>query len=1274
MAANFEQKQHYRFPLSPPSSGNVTAVSSPRITPTLTHDAQIVDKLLIASKAAPSFRHSHSLASARSGKQRALSNATDSDGYNTEKSPSTISIRKRSRKAMSRALTLPSGSAPPFKDPFLPSSSKSARPLIRNASVSSTASSSSSSSSSSTPIDRDETAPHHINPGIGRKVAASLQLFRETTAPSEEQPSGEPSSSRDANVPLGSRRVEPFEDVEDVPEAFEFVKRSEWPDRETAAVRRERSMTILERAKTRDNLLESKDLERKMSFKEGPSTSDVAQWRKDLLMSRGRRRERTADDFADEHPESHLPSMKPFHETSPIYIRPHSRAYPPSPSPSRSPASRIPLSHRQSQEVILPDDPSCPAPLPNLPPICTTPRHSRSPTPVRTAHHPDGSFSAPISPLESFSPWSTDDESAWETASATSTAASNTSVYGDDTDVDNHPFSSTLLHQPPTSFYDQDDVHHFPALDDGDVLNSAPLKNLDDETLAFDFDLPEDRLPHIPLRPFRNQVGGHSAIYKFTKQAVCKPLVSRENLFYESVEREAPPLLGFIPRYLGVMLVSYRRAPKSSNASSKALPSSATSKPSDRPTIAHVASADTLKPSSRTSLGGQDITPFDPEDQSATDNDEAEMPEVMLDHNRHIIPEWMLNGGRNRSLSYSNVSGSSFIAHRTLRPRHLTRGTASSPDLASTVPGQEFTSTRQSPLSNCIPCNTSEMDAPTPVNSPNQISHAFPIRMSERSLSEAPLPGPSVPDEEENSHRPSLRAFHSERVMPGSPWFGGIGSTVVNTKLKDHVFSTVLRRFRKRLSHQPAGYARTEDEGDLADGECSHRSRPPPSRYRRKLFRHVNHETGAMSDTGEPSIRRVQSDSMLRGSDNTEGESKGANKLLFGKDREVTRSATDPVNGQSQTLAPSLRRKRSRSGSLDSKPLLRTSYQRSTLHQPVESEPPVTRQNHFILMEDLTGRLKHPCVIDLKMGTRQYGMDATSAKKKSQRKKCDRTTSRTLGVRVCGMQVWNHATQSYVTQDKYSGREVRPEDFDSVLRSFLHDGVRLLAYQIPILLQKLYALARIIHRLKGYRFYGCSVLLIYDGDHESQEAFRSVVLEHPSSRSKRGESLERRSNSQSHDRTPLRRSHSEDLLIGSVAKRSSGRRKRGEINVRIVDFAHTTTGRDWLPYSEATVERDRPLEVYSSSKGYQAEVDPETGLLYARFPPHYPDHPDRGFLLGLKNLTASLEGIWNAERIRRVKAARDDPSVAQLPPLSLEGKDIFDEIFGEEEDSGMVST
>jgi inositol-hexakisphosphate kinase len=264
-----------------------------------------------------------------------------------------------------------------------------------------------------------------------------------------------------------------------------------------------------------------------------------------------------------------------------------------------------------------------------------------------------------------------------------------------------------------------------------------------------------------------------------------------------------------------------------------------------------------------------------------------------------------------------------------------------------------------------------------------------------------------------------------------------------------------------------------------------------------------------------------------------------------------------------------------------------------------------------------------------------------------------------------------------------------------VLASFLHDGERLLAYQIPPLLQKIYALARIISRLKGYRFYGCSLLLIYDGDRETQEAFHASVLENPTSRNQRCESLDRslsRSDVKQDLLPHLRRSHSEDLMLGPVAKRSSGRRKRGEINVRIVDFAHTTTGRDWLPLPQAAspstcttaaspcaaVDRFGVSGVGSSS-GYSADVDPETGLIYARFPPHYPERPDRGFLFGLKNLAGTLEQIWNEERIRRNKAARDDPSFVEyrLPPLPTDGKEIFSEIFGTpegEEDLGEIST
>jgi inositol-hexakisphosphate 5-kinase len=497
--ARYAKHQHYRFHISPSSSGTVTPLSSPRISPTVDQVPQIVDNLF-------SFHHSHSLSSVRSGKQRELSNITDSDGYNTEK----YSSRKRPRNIMKQTLSHTPGTDP-IPNHGRPSTTAT-KSLSRVSRSSSSSSSSSPSSSSyfSTPTDREETAIHYPNVGMGRKVAATLQLFKETSGPSEDLSSGEPSE-----VTLGNRRVEPFQEVEDVAEAFEFVKRSEWPARETAATRRERSMTLLERNKTRDSSINDQvELERTLSLREIPPF-DVAQWRRDHpAMSRGRRRERAFDELPDDkdlRPENPQQTIHPFpHESSPIFIRPRSRAYHPSPSP---PSSKTKVLYHHVQETSpLPSVPAYPVTKhPHLLPIRTT-SYSRSPTPVRT------DVSNPISPLESLSSWSTDDESLWETASTASTVASNTSACYPSSAGYSPP--STILQKLPETLQVSDASERFSHQEN--LLKIARFGSIDDETLAVNVNRPEERLPHIPLRPFRNQVGGHSVIYKFTKQAVCK--------------------------------------------------------------------------------------------------------------------------------------------------------------------------------------------------------------------------------------------------------------------------------------------------------------------------------------------------------------------------------------------------------------------------------------------------------------------------------------------------------------------------------------------------------------------------------------------------------------------------------------------------------------------------------------------------------------------------------------------------------------------------------
>ena len=59
-----------------------------------------------------------------------------------------------------------------------------------------------------------------------------------------------------------------------------------------------------------------------------------------------------------------------------------------------------------------------------------------------------------------------------------------------------------------------------------------------------------------------------------------------------------------------------------------------------------------------------------------------------------------------------------------------------------------------------------------------------------------------------------------------------------------------------------------------------------------------------------------------------------------------------------------------------------------------------------MLLEDISRRFRHPCAVDLKMGTRGFGDRETQEKKKRKQRKADQTTALSLGVRLSGMQVY----------------------------------------------------------------------------------------------------------------------------------------------------------------------------------------------------------------------------------------------------------------------------
>lgn len=215
--------------------------------------------------------------------------------------------------------------------------------------------------------------------------------------------------------------------------------------------------------------------------------------------------------------------------------------------------------------------------------------------------------------------------------------------------------------------------------------------------------------------------------------------------------------------------------------------------------------------------------------------------------------------------------------------------------------------------------------------------------------------------------------------------------------------------------------------------------------------------------------------------------------------------------------------------------------------------------------------------------------------------------------------------------------------------------------QIPALVQKMYNLAAILATLNGFRFYGCSLLLIYDGDQDVQTHYARQM------RSRRP--THERAESVFTSATPRRR----QSLAGSRRSRSADvsdptrfppQKVRGELVVRIVDFAHTTTGQDIVyPYPPDVVD---PPDM---GKGYLTLEDKATGRPLARFPPHHPEGPDLGFIFGICSIVASLRSIYASEMERR--RANGQPAPA-LP--SFENADVFDKLFPPDFDNGYLST
>eukprot|EP00697_Spironema_sp_BW2_P002429 gnl/Spiro4/13240_TR7027_c0_g1_i1.p1 gnl/Spiro4/13240_TR7027_c0_g1~~gnl/Spiro4/13240_TR7027_c0_g1_i1.p1 ORF type:complete len:295 (-),score=96.44 gnl/Spiro4/13240_TR7027_c0_g1_i1:175-1008(-) len=138
---------------------------------------------------------------------------------------------------------------------------------------------------------------------------------------------------------------------------------------------------------------------------------------------------------------------------------------------------------------------------------------------------------------------------------------------------------------------------------------------------------------------------------------------------------------------------------------------------------------------------------------------------------------------------------------------------------------------------------------------------------------------------------------------------------------------------------------------------------------------------------------------------------------------------------------------------------------------------------NYLMMANTTYGMRHPSILDLKLGTQTWDEDCSQEKRAGHIQRDNETTSAQFGFRFCGMKVYNAQTKEFKKFPKNFGWDANGDinKLQASLETFLHNGMRLrtdcIAQWVPTM-QK----TREFLQMGTYRFHAASFLFAYDDD------------------------------------------------------------------------------------------------------------------------------------------------------------------------------------------------